>query len=124
MLPRDLLVCEKHLTGPEFLHQDDSQWPVMEPAEVKVPMENLPELKTSVQLMLHTHEKEDPWLERFSSISRMQRVFAYCMRFSDRLRKRSTPTGLISHAEHDRVLRRVIKYTQQRHFPHTFKQIQ
>lgn len=123
MLPRELLSCSKHLAGPEFLRQDESQWPVSDPAEVTVPTENLPELKTSVQRILHICEKEDRWMERFSSISRMQRVLSYCIRFTDRARKRSTPTGPISHAEYNQVLHRIIKYTQQIHFSDLYKQI-
>lgn len=94
MLPRELLSCSKHLSGPDFLRQDEVHWPVLPPVEVTASL-NLPEVKNSVQCVLHTHEEEVPWIERFSSISRMQGVVGYCLRFINRARGRSALAGPI-----------------------------
>jgi len=69
MLPKELLACSKHLAVPEFLRHDDVQWPTVASGELTISIENLPELKTSVQHILLVHEKEDLWIERFSSLS-------------------------------------------------------
>ncbi|XP_025412650.1 uncharacterized protein LOC112685095 [Sipha flava] len=54
----------------------------------------------------------------------MQCVLEYCISFADRARKRSSPTGPISHSKHNQVLQRTIKYTQKRHFSDIHIQIQ
>ncbi|CAH1725392.1 unnamed protein product [Aphis gossypii] len=122
MLPRELLSCSKHLSGPDFLRQDEVQWPALPSVEVMASL-NLPEVKNSVQCALHTLEEEVPWIERFSSISRMQRVVGYCLRFINRARGRSMLSGPISFAEQYQALYRVIKYTQKMYYSDLYKQI-
>jgi len=78
MLPRELLSCSKHLSGPDFLRQDVAHWPVVSATEVTASLENLPELKNSEKCIMHIHQEESKWMERFSSLSRMQRVVGYC----------------------------------------------
>jgi hypothetical protein len=67
MLPRDLVSCSKHLTGPGFLRQDDSQWSLSEPVEVTVPVENLSEYKRPTKCALHIQydSESDELLRRF-----------------------------------------------------------
>lgn len=122
ILPRDMLSCSKHLVGPEFLRHDDAQWPVVVPEESTILIENLPELKTLAKHILCIQEK-GLWMERFSSLTRMQRVVGYCLRFVDRVRGRTTSTGPISHTEHNQVLHRIIRYTQQTFYSDLYTQI-
>ncbi|CAI6346316.1 unnamed protein product [Macrosiphum euphorbiae] len=62
-------------------------------------------------------------MERFSSLSRMQRVVGYCLRFANRTRRRPALSGPISLAEQYQALYRVIKYTQQIYYFELYKQI-
>lgn len=123
MLPRELLSCFKHLSGPDFLHQDATRWPVVSATEVTVSLQNLPELKNSEKCIMHIHQEEGHWLERFSSLSRMQRVVGYCPRFANRTRRHPVPTGPISLAEQYQALYRVIKYIQKIYYFDLYKQI-
>lgn len=123
MLPKDLLACSLHLEGPEFLRRDDTGWPTLVPTEMTLPSNILPEVKKSVQCILHVSEAEDNWLLRFSSLPRMLRIIGYCLRFIDRARQRATLTGSISQAEHTRSMHIVIKYTQRAYYSDLYKQI-
>ncbi|XP_060860373.1 uncharacterized protein LOC132937571 [Metopolophium dirhodum] len=123
MLPRELLSCFKHLSGPDFLRQDATRWPVVSATEVTASLENLPELKNSEKCIMHIHQEEGHWMERFSFLSRMQRVVGYCLRFANRTRRRPALTGPISLAEQYQALYRAIKYTQQIYYFDLYKQI-
>lgn len=123
MLPRELLSCSKHMSGPDFLRQDTSHWPVVPSTEVTVSLEELPERKNTVPCILHVHKEEGHWMERFSSLSLMQRVIGYCLRFINRARKRPASSGPISLAEQHQALYRTIKYTQKMYYSDLHKQI-
>jgi len=84
--------------------------------EVTVELEELPERTSMVQCILHVHKEEDHWLERFSSLSLLQRVIGYCLRFINRAQKRPASSGPISLAEQHQALHRAIKYIQKTYY--------
>ena len=68
--------------GPRWLSQEIEHWPT-----VKGTVENLPEerqSRTTCGLTAGTKAAENPF-DRFSSYSRLRRVFAYCLRFMKKL---------------------------------------
>jgi len=111
-----LLLQNKWWNGPSWL-RSKSEWPTQ---NRELP-EEIPEQKRLVMVSaLKQSEAEDLSLQRnkllrkFSSISKLQRVIAYCFRFADRKLRR---TGPISVEELDRALNKIIQWTQEEVFP-------
>ncbi|XP_060845438.1 uncharacterized protein LOC132925023 [Rhopalosiphum padi] len=122
MLPEELLTNRLHLNGPEFLQDPNDQWPSLIPNEF--PIEQLPDVKTSVKNVFHVQDNIQPTevISRFSTLTKMQRVLAYCFRFA---RRRHIPksSGPITRMEYDRALSAAILCTQLTHLSGLHKQI-
>lgn len=98
----EVAACKIWWTGPDWLKQDTIQFDKSE-----IPTTDL-ELKVSCHT---TSVEEKPIWERFSSISRMKRVLAYCRRMI-----KNTETeprkNYIEVSEMDKILSEVIKFYQ------------
>ncbi|XP_050066571.1 uncharacterized protein LOC126555727, partial [Aphis gossypii] len=122
MLPEELITNRLHLNGPEFLQDPDYQWPRLMQNEFSP--EQLPEVKTPVKNVLYVQDSVQPAsiIGRFSTLTRMQRVLAYCFRFA---RRRNIPksSGPITRMEYDRALNAAILCTQRTYLSDLQRQI-
>jgi len=87
------------------------------------PIDQLPETKC-IASVLYTHEETncESVIQRFSSLSKMQRVLAYCFRFVCR---RDSPkiSGSITQMEYDHALNAAVLCTQLTHLSGLRRQI-
>jgi len=86
LLSSELISNSLHFYGPEFLLQSDNLWPVSTMSELTLPpIDQLPETKCTANV-LHIHEETncESIIQQFSSLSKLQRVLAYCFRLARR----------------------------------------
>ncbi|XP_060873756.1 uncharacterized protein LOC132947470 [Metopolophium dirhodum] len=123
MLPEELLTNRLHLNGPEFLQDPNCQFSSLMPNEFSP--EQLPEIKTSVKNVLFVQDSIQPsdMISQFSTLTKMQRVLAYCFRFA---RRRNIPksSGPITRMEYERAMNAAILCTQMTYLSDLQKQIQ
>ena len=103
--------------GPPFLHQPITEWP--ETSSQPWPITELPDVKTKIVPLLCSAtlvEDQPEWFSRFSSLSRLQRVVAFMIRFTHYTRRVRTKEGSLSRDELERALDPIVRNTQQRHF--------
>lgn len=77
----ELIALTKWWTGPPFLLCEPHQWPTI--PDHMVPMKRIPELRAKAQILVQQETNpqiENPFIERFSSLSHLLRVTAYCAR--------------------------------------------
>ncbi|KAI5753224.1 hypothetical protein M8J77_024779 [Diaphorina citri] len=106
--------------GPAFLKQSIEEWPV---STVDRPNQ-IPELKPAISLV--TKVDINPLIqtmERFSSLGKLQRVFAYVLRFIDACRKRRSSEISLSLSELDHALKAVIRVTQKHYLSEELKTV-
>lgn len=106
----DLAELDLWWHGPQWLHQQSSDWP----ADVTITEDdNIPEEKKTSVTTLATHDHTVDILHRFSKVSKLTRVVAYCLRFINNtkqpLGKRS---GSLCTAELQTALTTCIKWVQ------------
>ncbi|CAI6369999.1 unnamed protein product [Macrosiphum euphorbiae] len=123
MLPEELLTNQLYLNGPEFLQDANCQFSSLMPNEFSP--EQLPEIKTSVKNVLYVQDsiQSSDMISQFSTLTKMQRVLAYCFRFA---RRRNIPksSGPITRMEYERALNAAILCTQMTYLSDLHKQIQ
>lgn len=102
--------------GPQWLQKSEEEWPLNE---------NVPESNTEIITTLHTtlNVKHESILQRFSSLQKMLRVLAYCLRFINIVRKQTTEKGKIKVKELDNARSLAVKLTQNVHFYEECKQL-
>lgn len=130
LLPSELQACKLHVNGSQFLKLSEDKWPTS--SVPTVAPEELPEFKAVSKLVLHHRSDEDSevTLRRFSSLLKMQRVLAYCLRFGRKIKQRSqvdsfdSLNGPLSRAELDYALMVAIKLTQNIYYSQLQKQLQ
>lgn len=83
--PQELLEFEMYWSGPDWLRESIESWP--EPLVVSRSNE-LPELKRVVVANTSTLDSEFIDLSRFSNLTRLERVIAYCIRFINNCRRK------------------------------------
>ncbi|XP_008180528.1 uncharacterized protein LOC103308616 [Acyrthosiphon pisum] len=119
MLPEELLTNRLHLNGPEFLYDPNCQFSSLMLNEF--PPEQLPEIKTSFKNVLFVQDSIQPirYDQSISTITKMQRVLAYCFR------RRNIPkiSGPITLMEYERALNVAILCTQMTYLSDLHKQI-
>jgi hypothetical protein len=109
--PETLKNCKLWWLGPEWLSQHQTHWP-------NNPLARHPELAleqrevTTVNVMIQCTPAE--FITRFSTLSRLQRVAAYCLRFAHNARNPSSRrTGYLTSTELRDALHACIKIAQQ-----------
>ncbi|CAI6369436.1 unnamed protein product [Macrosiphum euphorbiae] len=123
LLPTTMASSSLHWNGPEFLTRPEEYWPPS--TFTPMPLDDLPETKADTTTVLHVtkvHPSIEPF-HRFSSLIKMQRVLAYCIRFSPRSRHRPVLTGPLTRAELNYVLIIAVKETQKIYFSNLWKQL-
>ncbi|KAF0682165.1 DUF1758 domain-containing protein, partial [Aphis craccivora] len=123
LFPHELTTCNLHWTGPEFLRHPESQWPNSK--HVEIPTDQLPEFKQTQECALFLTDTNEPEriLQRFSSLGKMQRVLAYCLRFINVCRRRPIEMGVLLRNETDRALVVAIRITQNIHWAQLQRQL-
>lgn len=104
MLPSALVDNTLWFSGPSFLREKEVQY--TKPKDCNVTLEEV--INTNIATV-----QEEPILTRFSFLQRLQRVLAYCKRFTT---KDNTKTKYLQKKELDEVLQRCLKITQKDHF--------
>ncbi|XP_018313929.1 uncharacterized protein [Mycetomoellerius zeteki] len=116
--PHDLISNAKWWSGPNFLKQDDSQWPSGEFTQLH---DNLPEQKR----VLATTSSISPCvistlLDKYSSLNKICRVVSYCLRFTKAHRSYAT-SEFVSPSELSKALVYICRTIQRRAFPNEFR---
>lgn len=100
--PKDLLSLDMYWSGPSWLQKDERFWPV---SSVIPKHDELPEIKRGPVANVSTLDTEVIDFSRYSNLSRLERVVAYCLRFKGNCLKQNgkkeyTPLSCseISHA--------------------------
>lgn len=112
MYPNETLSHQVYWNGPEFLKQSVTCW-----ASLKfnaVPCDQLPECKSNVEAVhIATLPSIDiTWLERFSTLTRLQRTLVQMRRFIARVRGLHVYSGFIRYEELEDALKVLAKITQ------------
>ena len=108
--PETMKNCRLWWVGPEWLSQHQEQWintPLLRHPEI------LPEQRevTTVKVMIQCSPEE--FITKISTLSRLQRVAAYCLRFSHNAKNPSLRTGYLTSTELRDSLHACIKIAQQ-----------
>lgn len=104
VLPIALVNDTLWYSGPSFLREKEVQY--IKPKDNNVTLEQV--IKTNIATV-----PEESLFTRFSSLQRLQRVLAYCRRFT---KKDKTNARYLQKKELDDVLQRCLKITQKEHF--------
>lgn len=112
MFPREALAHTLYWEGPELLRQPVSFWS-SSPLRV-MQLDQLPERRSNpVGVYLATKpNKDDEWLDRFSTLTRLQRVLVHMIRFIARARTVPAYSGYIRHSECEDAMRILVKISQ------------
>lgn len=98
LLPASMVSSSLHWNGPEFLSRSKEYWP--QSTFIPMPPDDLPETKSDKTTVLHATKIHPPIesFHRFSSLTKMQRVLTYCLRFSPRTSHKPVLTGPLTRA--------------------------
>ncbi|KAI5732210.1 hypothetical protein M8J77_023385 [Diaphorina citri] len=120
--PSKILSNDLWWHGPPFLKFPVSEWPCSSSEEVTQELSNLPEMKAppcmSLKTQLASSEYLTQYLSKFSSLLKLQRVFAWILRFTHNARhpaKRNSSPSLLA-SEMTNALSLCIKLTQHLHY--------
>lgn len=112
--PGSLICNELWWHGPPWLSLSDKWWPI---TAVNVEKAHLPEVRTQT-ITLVTNINECDIFNKFSSLSKLQRVLAYCLRFVNncKVTKCLRHNGFLSTNELNKSLLQLIKIAQYQEF--------
>lgn len=111
LFPVDLIDHSLWWSGPLWLHESPEHWPSSPPALDKLIAE-----EEQKAVVLHVALEECPFnelLHRFSSLKRVQRITAVCLRFGQNCRSNQRCTGPFTPVELSKALMVLIRSTQQ-----------
>lgn len=111
LTPKEFVDNSQWKEGPSWLNQEESSWPI---TELLVPAD-IPEMR-KVQCLLASATNE--FWERYSSIGRLRRIVALCLRFKNKRR------GSITAQELQLANERIIKLVQVEAFSTEIKVLQ
>nr|CAI5840531.1 unnamed protein product [Callosobruchus analis] len=105
--------------GPQWLRMPESQWPILEPKDETICSESL-----ELNPIFAHNSVNQPYLNfniltRYSSLTKLQRITAYCLRFIDNCRKTLDERNLSKHLavnEINRAMNILIKLVQCQEF--------
>ncbi|KAI5735873.1 hypothetical protein M8J77_023758 [Diaphorina citri] len=126
LLPVQFLEHSQWLHGPDFLRLSSEHWPQTQGNLV----ETLPELKENTKSLLTVNPPSKSYLlqccEKYSKLTKLQRVFAYVLRFINNVRnvREQRSLGTLSVSELDNSLMTITKLEQQYHFDKVISALQ
>ncbi|KAI5748462.1 hypothetical protein M8J77_025811 [Diaphorina citri] len=126
LLPVQFLEHSQWLHGPDFLRLSSDHWPHTQGNLV----ETLPELKENTKSLLTVNPPSKSYLlqccEKYSKLTKLQRVFAYVLRFINNVRnvREQRSLGTLSVSELDNSLMTITKLEQQYHFDKVISALQ
>lgn len=111
LMPSELIKFEMWWKGPEFLQQDESQWP-MEKKRTEFVTDA--ELRKQIALSTHVLAEPNPILHQFEDLDRLSRITAYCMRVFNKENRPSSKVLSVNEVQQSLIF--WIKHTQKIHF--------
>ncbi|VEN58681.1 unnamed protein product [Callosobruchus maculatus] len=120
--PSDLLNSRLWFHGPEWLSDPPSEWPQFLHTTPKIHISDVPERKESVTVLISTENYLSSVISKFSSFSKMRRVFAYIIRFklkTQRLNEKQL-SGSLTPEELDSALIYIVKIVQMSSFSNDY----
>lgn len=125
MFPKEAILHSLYWDGPCFLHESPEDWSL---ATFPRLSSQLPEVKTVKQVCLLSNDlsNTDSFMNRFSSLTRLQRSLAYSLRFVYARffgQPLSQAKGPLSCMELNRAMCVLVRITQKTYFPELLKQL-
>ncbi|XP_058840862.1 uncharacterized protein LOC131696333 [Topomyia yanbarensis] len=93
----DFLVSELWRVGPDWFRQPENRWPM--PSTIPPLLENV-ELRKLTVAVLHVKPSTSQVFTRYSSLDKLVRVTAHCLRFINNTRSKSRTQPLVSTTSH------------------------
>lgn len=113
LYPQELITSTLWWHGPDFLHSSEDSWPSGNFAHLN---EDIPERKRVITLIARVEPHiVNELLVKYSSINKICRIVAYCMRFR-KIRRPDTPTREISSIEMSFAMEVICKGVQEQVF--------
>lgn len=117
--PQLLEAADIWWNGPTWLSRGSEHWPQEEPPQAL----DIPEVKPTKVVLLSV-VRDYTIFERFSSLSKLSRVIAYCLRFkSNLLNANNHKSGTLTVSEQDEALKRLIALMQEQEFSDDIKSL-
>lgn len=120
VFPDFLLSADLWWKGPSWLSKAETEWPT----PISLPIsDELPEMKRECKSFHVTQNNIIDVFNKFSTLTRLQRVTAYCFRFffNSRKQKHDRTTGSLSVTELDFAIKRLVKLSQLETFNNEIK---
>nr|CAH7762481.1 unnamed protein product [Callosobruchus chinensis] len=111
--PKRLLQSDLWFHGPTWLTNPDD-WPIMPTSSVELPE------KRKLCILSTNHQTYFPF-ERFSSLTKLKRSFAFILRFIANCRSKSKNVRPLSVTELNTSLTKLIRFSQQESFPEDYQ---
>lgn len=130
MSPDELINHHLWWTGPQWLAQDQPQWPDEPVTETSTTLESdeqvLCEKRSNVLAVTTTGDSScdnifDQLINRFSSLRKIQRILAYCYRFISAMRKNKRSSDHLIETELHDSLMALVKHVQYSEFSEEIK---
>nr|CAI5862749.1 unnamed protein product [Callosobruchus analis] len=123
--PLDLLNSKLWFHGPEWLSYPPSEWPHFLHNTSRIDISDIPERKENATVLISTENYLSSVINKFSSFSKMRRVFAYIIRFklkTQRLNESELSSGLTPE-ELDSALVCIVKIVQMSSFSNDYRNL-
>lgn len=119
-IPQDFIKNKLWHYGPSWLTKDLLHWPHLE-----IKIKDIPEKRTVQPIIsLKVSQANNDLLEKYSSLSKLVKVVAYCLRFINNLKEKvvmNRNKGFLSPKEQAQALNAIIKIVQSEVFPNEIR---
>lgn len=116
ILPQNLVNNTMWWKGPAWLTKPQQEWPISNITAVR--KLDVPELKPEVKILVSTEKLPNLYdtINKVSSLTRLQRIIAWALRFPTNARSKEKVSGPLSAEELKQSLLIIIKEVQRQHF--------